>query len=772
MSALGRLLLRARGFMILLGAVAAGLLALASNVGSFGDPQLQKARAAFRERAPSGQIVLVELDTESLRTIGQWPWPRRVHADLIDRLDAAGAARIAFDIDFSSPSDAANDARLASAIDGARATVVLGAMAEHDEAGRQISVSQPIAAFGANARVAALMTPIDDDGVMRNAFSAMDIGGRLLPGMSTALLGKPTPAREARFVLDPGIDLAAVPRLRAADVIRGRFDPALVRGRSVIIGATAMVLGDRALLFGAYEPGVLSHVLGAETMLAGRAPHHGGAMPALGLVLLATLGIASIRSRAIAVGIAGVTFLTLLVAPVVLEATMGLYLHVVAALIMLATALALRLLASLGRSYFTGVSTNDLSGLPNAHALHMDAPANASRHVAVARIGNLNAITSVLGDDATGELLRRVSERIALGAEGAAIYHIADAEFLWLIEPGTEGETPDRFEALHALLSAPIRISHRPIDVAITFGLCTTEPNLQVATRAATLAAERAQLRGWRWTSHTADEQDEINWRMALLGELDSAIDAGQLWVAYQPKFDMGSRSIVGAEALVRWQHPDRGAIPPDHFVPIAEENGRIVKLTRFVIETALADVASIPASHGQPVVAVNLSTTLLTAPGIVKLVDDALQRHGVRPEQLILEITESVALTDNEEALDVLGRFRAMGIGVSIDDYGTGQSSLAYLKALPATELKIDQSFVRAIVESRSDEILVNSTIQLGHQLGMKVVAEGVETAQVLERLEAFGCDTVQGYLIGRPTPFAEFARLWRQPRVRVAAA
>lgn len=780
----GKKLLHHRRAAIVLVALLIGLVALQTRIGQSIDRAMTDTRAVMRDKPPSGKLLLVEIDRRALRTYGTWPWPRRYHGALIDRLVAVGADRVAFDLDFSSRSNPIDDRAFTGALSRSGGRVILGAGLERTGPDSQANIV-PIPQFARLATVASIPTQFEEDGFVRHGRTGEMVDGRVRPSVSALLAGKQV-TRAEPFRLDMSIDIGKIDRISAADIIAGTFDPARVRGKRAIVAPTAPELRDRVYLTRKFVspgdaiarppsyvmPGVFVHLIGAETLMKGKTPvAMGGAVPLL-LTLMAVIAIALVRSRIIAVAVIFSTAALLLVGPLFAESAWRWILNVVPALAMLGAGVAMRGVASMAQSFFDSVATNELSGLPNGHAMHFDVHKGDRVHVAVARIQDLSAITAVLGEKQAGELLRRVAERIAFIAENARVYHLSDPVFAWIVQPGSEDEAPDRFEALAAILSAPIKIGPRPIDITMTYGLCTTEPDLNVALRGATLAAERAAERGVRWHSYNLDDQDESSWRMSLLGELDGAIDSGQLWVAYQPKYDMKSGTVIGAEALVRWLHPERGAIRPDNFVPMAEESGRITKLTRFVLDTALGDFATITSATQRPVVAVNLSTTLLSAPNLVEVICDALWRNGVLPEQLILEVTESAAMTSDDNALAVLERFRAMGIGISIDDYGTGQSTLNYLKRLPATELKIDQSFVRAIADSRSDEILVNSTIQLGHQLGMKVVAEGVETSDVLERLEAFGCDVVQGYLIGKPMTFNNFVRSYRpQPRVEVAA-
>ena len=245
--------------------------------------------------------------------------------------------------------------------------------------------------------------------------------------------------------------------------------------------------------------------------------------------------------------------------------------------------------------------------------------------------------------------------------------------------------------------------------------------------------------------------------RLALAGELRRAIEIGELVVYYQPKADLATGRIVGVEALVRWEHPTRGFIPPDQFVPIAERTGLIKPLSRYVLATALRqcrDWAAVGLDLG---VAVNLTIPDLLDLELPDRIGALLEETGVPPEQLELEITESTILADPTRVRTILDRLNALGLSLAIDDFGTGYSSLAYLKRLPVRTIKIDRSFVMDMLESSSDAAIVRSTVELGRNLGLRVVAEGVETEAAWELLREQGCTLAQGYLIGRPMPAEE---------------
>ncbi|GAA2520900.1 putative bifunctional diguanylate cyclase/phosphodiesterase [Winogradskya humida] len=243
--------------------------------------------------------------------------------------------------------------------------------------------------------------------------------------------------------------------------------------------------------------------------------------------------------------------------------------------------------------------------------------------------------------------------------------------------------------------------------------------------------------------------------RVALLGELRQALDADdQIVVHYQPKVAVTDGRLVGVEALVRWEHPQRGRIAPDAFIPIAENTTLIRTLTTKVMTAAITQTRAWAANGLHIPVAVNLSARCLTDPDLPHQVLALLAANAVPPSLLHLEITESAVMTDPQRAMLVLRDLRDAGIQLSLDDFGTGHSSMSYLQRLPVDELKIDRSFIKDLVTNRGDQVLVRSLIDLAHNLGLRVVAEGVEDEQSLGLLRELGCDVAQGYHLGRPAP------------------
>ena len=261
-------------------------------------------------------------------------------------------------------------------------------------------------------------------------------------------------------------------------------------------------------------------------------------------------------------------------------------------------------------------------------------------------------------------------------------------------------------------------------------------------------------------------ERDEYSpARLALVGELRRAIDCDELVLHYQPKADLRSGQVSGVEALVRWQHPERGLIGPDEFIPLAERTGLIRDLTHVVLDAALGQVRTWRAQGIDLSVSVNLSARDLLDLELPETVRSLLAQHEIAADRLELEITESVILADPMRARAVLSRLDAMGVQLAIDDFGIGYSSLAYLKRLPVSEIKIDRSFVLNMESDDNDGVIVRSTIDLGRNLGLRVVAEGVENEATWHKLGALNCDQAQGYFLSRPVPGDQIAA-WLRDR------
>ena len=324
-------------------------------------------------------------------------------------------------------------------------------------------------------------------------------------------------------------------------------------------------------------------------------------------------------------------------------------------------------------------------------------------------------------------------------------------------------EQPFVLNAVSVHISASIGIAVAPTDATDSVGLM----------RCADVAMYRAKLGERSFEIYQPDIDDGGN-RLVLVDELRAAVESEQLVLHYQPQVDLRNGETVAVEALVRWPHPRLGMIPPLEFLPLAEEAGLMGPLTRLVLEQALAQCAVWRAGGARLAVSVNVSSSNLLDPGFIDLVRAALRRYRVPASALVLEITETTIIRDFEGCKQVIGELRELGVAVSIDDFGSGFTSLAYLGGLAVSELKLDRTFIGGLTaEGREQDVkLVRATVELGHALGLLVVAEGIETCATLEMLSLLGCDRAQGWFTGRPVPAHEIVITGASPHVPVPAA
>ncbi|SDC71335.1 diguanylate cyclase (GGDEF) domain-containing protein [Massilia sp. PDC64] len=382
-----------------------------------------------------------------------------------------------------------------------------------------------------------------------------------------------------------------------------------------------------------------------------------------------------------------------------------------------------------------------------------------------------NALGHVVGD----RLLRAVAGQLQpLVPPGGMLARLWGDQFAFLLE-GAGPDAARRFaDTVLAALRDPVTLDGQRLDIEAGVGIALyPDDGLDAATllRRAELALATAKRRhaGIAFAQETGGEP--AHEQLSLIGDMRRALAAGEFTLAYQPKLALGSGRIVAVEALLRWQHPERGSIAPARFIPFAEQTGFIREITPWVLETAVRQAAVWHAAGLDIAVSANLSTLDLLDPHLGRRVRGLLDQYAVPARRLCLEITESALMDDPALAQAHLDELAGLGIKLSIDDYGVGQASLAYLKSLPVDELKLDRSFITAITESPRNAAIVESTIMLSHALGLTVVAEGVETPAELRWLREHGCDIAQGYGIGRPMTAAQLQDWLAEFAVRTVA-
>ncbi|MFJ3580825.1 putative bifunctional diguanylate cyclase/phosphodiesterase [Streptomyces sp. NPDC090127] len=379
------------------------------------------------------------------------------------------------------------------------------------------------------------------------------------------------------------------------------------------------------------------------------------------------------------------------------------------------------------------------------------------------------SVNDTLGHLAGDRLLLQIAERLKVALpRGAEAARLGGDEFAVLL-PTADSTTSAQRVARHlvAELSSPLDLDGLTLVLEASAGVAVFPDHALDAEgllRRADVAMYQAKRDRTGVEVYESKRDSNTPDRLGLLGDLRRALDAGEVELHYQPKVRFDGQ-VAGLEALVRWVHPERGRVPPDEFIAIAESSGLMPHLTEYVLETALAQVARWRAQGLNVPVAVNVSPRDVHTPGFAGAVAARLARHGVPAGALQLEITEHVLLEDPQRAADTMAGLTGHGVKMSLDDFGTGYSSLVHLRRLPVSELKIDRSFVARLAVDAEDAEIVRCTLDLAHSLGLLVVAEGVEDDETWERLRDLGCDAVQGWLVAAAMPPAE-ATAWLRAR------
>lgn len=416
-----------------------------------------------------------------------------------------------------------------------------------------------------------------------------------------------------------------------------------------------------------------------------------------------------------------------------------------------------------------------LTGLPN-RALFTDRLEHRLRRQTDARpavlfvdVDNFKPINDTFGHDAGDDALREVGQRLRAAVGPAdTVARVGGDEFAILLDGvgGGSDALTTASRIVHAV-GGPmcLRGGSVPIGVSVGAAVAIGDRDARELLRESDLAMYQAKLRGRRRAALFAPWMDGVGPDdLALEADLDGAAQRGELYCDYQPIVEVASRQVVGAEALVRWRHPQLGVVAPGHFIPIAERTGAVREIGELVLTTALGQLARWQRETFLPAgfkVSVNLSATQL-GDDLVDRVVHALDEHGIDPGQLVIEITETAMIRDHRVAQRLLATLRTRGVKVAVDDFGTGYSSMAYLHSFPCDALKLDRSFTETLTTSPSAGVLVGHVVQLARDLGMRSVAEGVETDEQHDALLALGCELGQGYLYGRPTtPEAILERL-----------
>jgi diguanylate cyclase (GGDEF)-like protein/PAS domain S-box-containing protein len=883
---------------------------------------LTDLRFAWQSRAASGNVVVVAIDAPSIDQIGVWPWPRRLHAELLHKLESAGAQDVAFDVDFSTPSDPASDEAFVKALREVGGSTILPSFRQPAPNGGAAHINHPLKPFSNQSWPAVVNVAVESDGLVRRYPVGEKLGDALMPSMAVVLAGQDA-GRRSPFLIDFSIRAASIPRVSYADVLHG--DAATLdklRDKKIIVGATALELGDRfSVPNGGIVSGPVLQALAAESILQHRMLRWtSDAGMILGLGVICLLMMYSWRRLAsgyrVAVLIAAGAAVELTAAlvqarwPLVVDTSLF---HI--AIIAYLTAIALdeidfrgllgriaesrfhRIAMSLGdglvctdadhritvwnpgasaifgympaeiigrpfdtlcaapadgaarpsmrdvarqallvpggavvvefegrrkngetfpvEASFSGWQGTDgfqygailrdisvrkrevervrylaehdaLTGLANRNMLHaglaslIAAAERRSSGVALLVLGldGFQQINDMLGHSAGDLVLRAVAERLRSEADGKAVVaRLSGDEFAIALDCAEAGEPIVEFaERIALAFEAPLATGTRQHRVRISIGVAVYPDgghNADDLLSNGHLALSRAKAT--RRGSHVIFEsaiRQELENRLTLESELALAADHGEFELFYQPQVRLVDGDLVGAEALIRWRHPVRGYVSPGEFMPVVNTSALSERIANWVMETACRQARAWELSGNSVRVAINLSPSQLHSGDLAHAVAALLDATGLTPALLELEVTEDILLHDEGRVLDMFKRIQELGVRVLFDDFGTGYASLSYLKKFPLDGLKIDRSFVLDLLTDSDDAAIVGSTIGLSKQLGLSVVAEGIENRATADFLISMGCKEGQGYFFGRPMPADAFERQFLAQPQSVSAA
>jgi diguanylate cyclase (GGDEF)-like protein len=430
-----------------------------------------------------------------------------------------------------------------------------------------------------------------------------------------------------------------------------------------------------------------------------------------------------------------------------------------------AEALAAHVAIALHNDWLRELSVHDathdrLTGLPNRSLLaaRLSESVDPGAAVLLVDLDRFQEVNDSLGHASGDSVLRQVAQRlIRVVPDGGTVARLGNDEFAVLLPGNGLDEAMTTARALRTALLEPVLVEGLGVDVSGAVGIAVApehgqDPEMLLRRAEAALRKAKAAeppVQAWSTAMEPSDPR-----RLARVGELRKALESNELEVHYQPKVRLPGGEVLGVEALVRWQHPEDGLLPSDEFLPMAERTGLVVPMTRVVLRMALQQCRRWLDGGRRVPVAVNLSVRGLLDPDLIPTIRGLLATYRLPPDMLSLEITESSVMADVPRTLPVLKELADSGLSLSVDDFGTGYSSLAYLRQLPVSEVKIDKSFVRDMGTEESDAAIVSTIIGLARQLGLSVVAEGVEDEGSRDRLVEMGCDVAQGYLFSRPLP------------------
>jgi EAL domain-containing protein (putative c-di-GMP-specific phosphodiesterase class I)/CHASE2 domain-containing sensor protein len=713
------------------------------------------ARAYLRARPAPRDIVFIAVDDRTLNALGK-PQPSRMEdSQLMDRLFASGVEKIAWDRAHADPESPAADARFAATLERYKGKVWLGMIPETGLSFQKLDEILPLEDFRLHAPAGSMLASVSPFGLGARIPTQVETSGIKYPSLAGVLAGYEGPSRRLRP--DLAIDPRSFPAYSYIDVLHGRIGAAELKGKRVIIGAAFLFSSDiyDHPLYGRL-PGAMLHISGAHTLKRG-IPLDLMWYPAMLVGTLSILLQAIGRSRSAS---------PLWVAVVALAAVAFLFDETVINIDIMPAVLALGFAAYGYHRISKKCYSSDVDAMTTS-AFSLD-KANAACDVYALKISNLSEISEEWSERELGDF---VNSLIAYVKEPGEVDDIAfERDVLVWFAPRMDAMSLDRHaDGLALMLKTAIAYDWKSTNSTPALGIDINYA-LPVGQRIkkAMQAADEAAARAVRFIINDAAHLEARNQRLEMFRLLEKGMRDRDIGVAYQPKVDLASGRIVGAETLIRWRPNGEDYVNPQELVLAAEAGDRINELTLVVLERALLEAKHALAIDPRFKLAVNMSAKSLSDTHLLFDLMTLLGRHHFPGENLTLELTETAKLEDDRIAAQVAA-LKARGIGLSIDDFGTGQSNLEYIEKLPSSELKIDKKFVRHMATSEESRAVVRATIEIAHSLGKIVVAEGVEDEAVAAELRDMGCEQAQGFLFSHAIAMPELLALMGARRIVV---
>ena len=741
----------------------AGLLQLLTVVAPLDEVlrlwQYWSARELNATQQASGKIVYVGAETDL--SDPAYPERRAELAQVITRLDRAGARQIYVDVVFDRPSTPAADAALHGALAQAGDRVALVETVKTSLNGNdELLRSTP--AIGAGVPQVAGHIWTNFMGFAWRMRRDVEVDGQQYPALASHMAGM-ADEPGGLYPISYYFALPSIPVQRYDQLAATADAPATLAGQTVVIGLLdppGRTLPNLPGLSGV-SPSLI-HIFAAETLIAGDTVEIDGLITLLSLALL--LGGAGlipaqlVRRSGYAIACAAVPLAFIITAFAAMRIDAG------AALVLALVYGASRLRAIWKRNFRL---VDDETNLPTFAALEAARDvADKAPAIIIARIQHFEEVRRTLPRELHADYLLRIIARLSAATQEATIYLGQGHLLAWTMPDKDPALIAEHLTGLRALFSAPLLVGSHTVDVGITFGV-DLAPGSNVTRRlaAAVSASERSTETYEPIVFADSASDEDLLWNISLQARIDAALGNGEIFLVYQPKIAVDSGELTGVEALVRWRDPVRGLIPPDRFISQCENAGRMRQLTRHVLGEACRAGNAFERLGQLFPIAVNISATLLHDRDIVRMVDEVLEETGYAPERLVLEITETFRIADFDRASGILAQLSALGCKISMDDFGVGAASLEALQRLGFDEIKIDRTFVSRIVHDAKARGIVSAILHLGRELQLNVVAEGVEDAATLALLRAAGCPVAQGFGISRPVPFDDLVAFQRAP-------